>query len=51
VSRREEVVMPTADNASGLPPGPAYRASSPSNWRILSPALGSVRYISPLRST
>ena len=26
-------------------------AQSPSNWRMFRPALGSVRYISPLRST
>jgi hypothetical protein len=26
-------------------------AQSPSNWRMFRPALGSVRYISPFRST
>src|SRR5262249_17973605 len=31
--------------------GSAHEASLSSNWRMLRPALGSVRYMSPLRST
>ena len=50
-TRPDRVAPQDCGQRSGRRGGPAYRVRSPSNWRMLSPALGSVRYMSPLRST